>query len=98
MAEATDLKSVKCGFESHLRYQPKVLQKNTLTISGLPNNLLNMDITNPKTLRTLRYAVNLILANWDDEVENDLVLEGITIEHVEKVGEWLDNKVEEDTL
>jgi hypothetical protein len=76
----------------------KVLQKNTLTISGLPNNLLNMDITNPKTLRTLQYAVNLILANWDDEVENDLVLEGITIEHVEKVGEWLDNKVEEDTL
>jgi hypothetical protein len=76
----------------------KVLQKNTLTISGLPNNLLNMDITNPKTLRTLQYAINLILANWDDEVENDLVLEGITIEHVEKVGEWLDNKVEEDTL
>jgi hypothetical protein len=57
-----------------------------------------MDITNPKTLRTLQYAINLILANWDDEVENDLVLEGITIEHVEKVGEWLDNKVEEDTL
>jgi hypothetical protein len=77
---------------------PKVLQKNTLTISGLPNNLLNMDITNPKTLRTLQYAINLILANWDDEVENDLVLDGITIEHVEKVGEWLDNKVEEDTL
>jgi len=30
MAEATDLKSVKCGFESHLCYQK--IQKNTLTI------------------------------------------------------------------
>lgn len=57
-----------------------------------------MDTTNPKTLRILQYAVNLLLANWDEDVENDLVLEGITVDNAEKIGEWLDNKVEEANL
>jgi hypothetical protein len=57
-----------------------------------------MDITNTKNLRLIQYALHTILSNWDDDCEDDLASESITEDDVEKLANWIDNKIEESIM
>lgn len=54
-----------------------------------------MNLKDQKTLRILQYSLNTILSNWDDDCEDDLAFESVSVEDVENLANWIDNHIEE---
>ena len=50
---------------------------------------------NEKELRLIEYALNSLLSNWDEDVEDDLSPEGITFDMAEKFCRDIENRIEE---